>query len=251
MNLFDLKGKTALITGASSGLGERFAVCLSEAGARVILAARRVELLNKLAAELKNAIVLEMDVSNKQIVQQAMGSVENRGERIDICVNNAGIFKETSVFEKDEHNAFESVMQTNVMGLWYVSQNVAQHMKIHKIPGSIINISSINGDAVPDATGIGYDVSKAAVKHITKSLVGELAPYNIRINSISPGFFITDMLKGSSEKWLKDTLDKIPLRFMADPKDLDGAILYLASNAASRYVTGSCLTCDGGISWGG
>lgn len=124
-------------------------------------------------------------------------------------------------------------------------------MKRHKIAGSIINIASTNGDKVPDRTGIAYDISKASVMHMAQALVGELSPHNIRINTISPGFFITAMLAGSSDKWLKETLDKIPAGFMADPKDLDGAILYLASNAASGYTTGSCLTCDGGISWGG
>lgn len=250
MNLFNLTGKTALITGASSGLGERFAICLSQAGARVILAARRIEMLKTLTAQLNNAIAIKMDVSAKPSVKQAIESLVESGEKIDICVNNAGIYRETPVFE-DRDEAFESVLKTNVFGAWYVIQSVAKHMKEHKIPGSIINIASINGDLVPDATGISYDASKAAVKHITQSLVSELSAHNIRINTISPGFFKTPMLASASDAWLKDTVRKIPLGFFAEPSDLDGALLYLASNKASRYTTGSCLTCDGGVSWGG
>lgn len=250
MNLFDLTGKTVLITGASSGLGERFAICLAKANARVILAARRTHLLKQIAEKLNNAIVLEMDVSDRSLVEQAFYSVEALGEKIDICINNAGIYEETPVFAEDDRESFETVFKTNVMGSWYVIQSVAKHMKNHKIPGSIINIASINGDLVPDKTGISYDSSKAAVLHMARSLVQELSPHNIRINTISPGFFLTPMLTGASESWQNETLKKIPLGFFAKPEDLDGAILFFSSNNASAYVTGACLTCDGGISFG-
>ena len=127
MQLFDLKDKTALITGASSGLGEKFARCLSCAGARVILAARRINKLKTLAAELNNARAIQMDVSDKQSVKSCFAELEQAGEKIDICVNNAGIFKATPVFEEDHQNDFESVMQTNVMGVWYVAKAAANH----------------------------------------------------------------------------------------------------------------------------
>ena len=145
MQLFDLNGKTSLITGASSGLGEQFARCLSGAGARVILAARSIDKLNDLAAELHNARAIQMDVSDKQSVKSCFAELEKDSEKIDICVNNAGIFKATPVFEEDHQNDFESVMQTNVMGVWYVTKATANHMKNHGIHGSIINISSVNG----------------------------------------------------------------------------------------------------------
>lgn len=143
--LFDLQGKTAIITGASSGLGEQFARSLSAAGARVILAARSIDKLNDLAAELHNARAIQMDVSDKQSVKSCFAELEKDSEKIDICVNNAGIFKATPVFEEDHQNDFESVMQTNVMGVWYVTKATANHMKNHGIHGSIINISSVNG----------------------------------------------------------------------------------------------------------
>jgi NADP-dependent 3-hydroxy acid dehydrogenase YdfG len=145
MQLFDLKGKTAIITGASSGLGEQFARYLSGAGARVLLAARRIDKLNTLAAELNNAKAIQMDVSDKQSVKSCFAELEKDGEKIDICVNNAGIAALTPIFEEDDNDNFESIIQTNLMGVWYVTKAVANHMKGHKINGSIINIASING----------------------------------------------------------------------------------------------------------
>lgn len=249
---YALSGKTALITGASSGLGEQFARCLSGAGARVILAARCFDKLQSLALELNNAVALEMDVADKASVEAAFKKIEELGVRIDICVNNAGIFKSTPVFESDAQNDFESVMQTNVMGVWYVTKSAAIHMKNHSIHGSIINISSVNGANYLKAERAGYCASKAAVIQMTKALVSELASVHIRINCIVPGTIHTPATdyRLKSEALRKEAETRIPLNFVANPSDLDGAILYFASNTASRYVTGSCLTCDGGVSWG-
>lgn len=253
MQLFDLKGKTALITGASIGLGEQFAHSLSAAGARVILAARRIDKLNDLAANLGNAKAIQMDVSDKQSVKSCFAELEKAGERIDICVNNAGIFKATPVFEEDHQNDFESVMQTNVMGVWYVTKATANHMKNHGIHGSIINISSVNGANYLQANRVGYCASKTAVIQMTKALVGELSPNKIRVNCIVPGPFHTPATayKVSTPELRKTLEASIPLGFFAEPSDLDGLMLYLASNNASKYVTGSTFTIDGGISWGG
>lgn len=252
MNL-ELKGKTALITGASSGIGEGFARCLSKAGVRVILASRRIDKLKSLAVELNDALPLEMDVSDKASVATAFEKIEKQGERIDISVNNAGFFRSTPVFDADEQNDFESVMQTNLIGLWYVTKASASHMKHNGIHGSIINIASVNGANFLGENSAAYCASKAAVIQLTKALVGELAKEHIRINCISPGLFHTpptdpmvntDTLRAKVE-------NLIPLGFVPEPSGLDGTILYLASNQASPYVTGSCLTVDGGISWGG
>jgi NAD(P)-dependent dehydrogenase (short-subunit alcohol dehydrogenase family) len=253
MQLFDLKGKTVIITGASSGLGEQFARCLSGAGARVVLAARRVDKLNALASELDNAKILKMDVADKNSVQKCFSELDGSEEQIDICINNAGIFKATPVFEEDHLDDFESVMQTNVMGVWYVAKAAANHMKKRGTHGSIINISSVNGANYLQANRVGYCASKAAVIQMTKALVGELSPSKIRVNCIVPGPFhtaATDYKVSTPE--LRENLEaSIPLEFFAKPSDLDGVILYLASNQASRYVTGSIITVDGGISWGG
>lgn len=249
--LFDLTGKTALVTGSGRGLGQQMARTLSNFGARVIVTDRNIEKLATLVDELKNIRALELDVSNKSSVTAAFAKLEEYGEKVDICINNAGIAKATSIFEDDPEGDFEQVIQVNLIGLWYVTKEVANHMKKHQIAGSIINIGSINGAAFPSEVGAAYNVSKAGVLHLTKSLVGQLSPYNIRINAISPGFFPTDMTKNMIESHGEVVATKIPLGFVAEQKDLDALVLYLASNNASRYVTGSTFTIDGGISWGG
>ncbi|PPE03416.1 Gluconate 5-dehydrogenase [Holospora curviuscula] len=141
--LFNLNGKTAIITGASQGLGKQFAIILNKAGARVILASRDIDKLNTFSKELKNSKAIQMDVANSASVKAAFAALEEAGEKIDICINNAATGALTPVFSEDDNGDFERVMQTNVMGVWYVTKAVANHMKSHKINGSIINISSV------------------------------------------------------------------------------------------------------------
>lgn len=252
MHQYDLSGKTALITGASSGLGEQFARCLSLAKARVILAARRIDKLNALVSELDNAKALEMDISSKTSVARAFADLETAGEKIDICVNNAGIASLTPIFENDDEDKFETIIQTNLIGMWYVTKQIANHMRRQGIHGSIINIASINGEAFPFKEATAYAVSKAGVIHMAKSLVTELSKFKIRINCISPGLFHTPMTahKLSTDQQRKEFGEMIPLGFVANPQDLDGALLLLASNTHSSYMTGSCITVDGGKSYG-
>lgn len=244
MNLFDLTGKTVLLTGASSGLGRQFASCLSKAGARVLLTARRFERIQALARELGNAMAFKMDVTNRISIKSVFDQFITDGEQIHICINNAGIVKTTPVFDPSENDDFENILQTNVIGVWHLTRTVANHMKQNGIRGSIINIGSINGSsAYPAKMATGYNISKAAVLHMTRSLVAELSPHGIRINSVSPGYFPT---KEDDQDFIKK---KIPLSFIPKLSDLDGVILYLASDRASRYVTGSCFTIDGGLSY--
>jgi NAD(P)-dependent dehydrogenase (short-subunit alcohol dehydrogenase family) len=250
-NLFSLKGKTALITGASSGLGARFAHILSAAGARVILTARRIDKLEEISSKLPNASCISMDVSDKISIANAFADFKD--EKIDICINNAGISRLTPIFSKENNDFFEEIFQTNVIGAWYVTKAAANHMKKYNINGSIINISSVRGANSLRIDHTAYATSKAAITHMTKALVGELSPHNIRINAISPGLIHTPLTtkrfetEENTQKWQKS----IPLDFIAEPPNLDAAILYLASNKASAYVTGSTITIDGGISWGG
>lgn len=250
MQLYDLKGQTALITGASRGLGERAARALSAAGARVILAARSIDTLHSLANELGNAYPIMMNVADKTSVKQAFTQLEQQGENINICINNAGIMGNNPIFG-DDSDEFEKILQTNVLGVWHVTRAVANHMKNKGLPGSIIQIASVAGAAIPTAERSAYASSKAAVAQLTKALVGELSPHHIRINSISPGLFPTDMTQARINLVGETFLRIIPAGFIPDLSDLDGAILFLASHAASRYVTGSCVTIDGGVSWGG
>lgn len=250
---YNLKGKTALITGASSGLGERMAFVLAQHGAKVILAARREDALHAIKKQIPNSSFYLMDVADRKSVYAAFNQIEEDQHRIDICINNAGIAKLTPVFEAADHEDFERMIQTNVMGTWYVTQSIATHMKQHSIAGSIINVSSVNGANKLREELTGYAVSKAAVIQMTKALVGELSKVNIRINCIAPGLFHTPLTdyKLNAVDAKEEMAQKIPLQFVGSPADLDGTILYLASNDASRYVTGSCLVVDGGVSWGG
>ncbi len=245
--LYDFHGKTALITGASGGLGKQFAHCLQAQGARLILASRSKDKLKNLSDELGNAKAMTMDVADKDSVVSCFAELEKAREKIDICINNAGIAKLTPIFEEEQNYDFESLIQTNLMGVWYVTKAAANHMKNHNINGSIINIGSVNGNSVPARGGCAYSISKAAVIHLTKTLVGELSPHKIRINCISPGYFKTPMTEAN----IDNATPHIPTGAAANPKDMDGLILYLSSNDASKYVTGSCFTIDGGMSWGG
>lgn len=137
MQLFDLKSKIAIITGASSGLGEQFARCLSGVGARVLFAARRIDKLKDLAPNLGNAKAIQMDVSDKAFVTSCFAELEQAGEKIDICVNSAGIEVLIPIFAENDNDSFESIIQTNLMGVWYVTKAVANHMKKHGIHGLI------------------------------------------------------------------------------------------------------------------
>ena len=253
-NLFSLQGKVALITGASSGLGWRFAEVLSEAGARLILMARRKDRLNQLRQSLASrghaSISLEMDISDPDSIETQINKALAYEPSIDILVNNAGILKQTPLFGEGLID-FDEIFNVNVRGLWLVTQKIAAHMKERKNSGSIINISSISGDLVPSYNESAYCASKAAVIQLTKQLVGELSKYKIRINAILPGIIHTEMTHKQISKEKAELEKTIPLGFIGKPEDLDGAILYLASNKASRYVTGSCLIADGGDSWRG
>lgn len=261
--LFNLKGKTALITGASQGLGERFAITLANAGVHVILAARNFkkleETVHKIQEKGGSSQCIKLDVTNPKEIKSAVSSLENSGVILDILINSAGISLLTPIFEnakdkvENDESFFADTMNVNVMGVWLMTKEVANHMKNKGINGSIINVSSVCGANKLRGSLAAYCASKAAVIQMTKALVGELATAKIRINCIVPGLFhtpLTDHRVGDNN--IRSEIEKtIPLGFVPNPEELDGTILYLASNNASRYVTGSCVTVDGGASWGG
>jgi NAD(P)-dependent dehydrogenase (short-subunit alcohol dehydrogenase family) len=249
---FDFSNQTALIIGASRGLGKRAAQILSESGARVIIASRNIDELQSIADSLQNARAIKMDISDKISVRAAFDTLESDGEKINSMVCAAGIAGRTPIFNREQsENLFEKVIQTNLVGVWYVTECTANHMKKYHIAGSIIPIASISGTVRLRAGTAAYGVSKAGVIQLTRILTEELAKEGIRINCIVPGLFHTDMTdyKLNTPELKKAMAETIPLNFVSDPSDLDATILYLASNRASRYVTGSCLTIDGGESW--
>lgn len=248
------RGKTALITGTSSGLGKQMCKCLLKAGARVIITARSLDKLKELAQEFQSAVPMQIDISDKESINAVFSKLEQQKEKIDICINNAGIAMPTPIFESSDDDSLERMFKTNVFGTWYVTKAATIHMKNHKIAGSIINIGSVSAENCLSETMAGYSASKAAIKQLTRALTSELAEYNIRVNCIQPGLFITDKNRESRMQILNDKpllRRLIPLNYIAEPNELDAMILFLASNEASRYVTGSCFTLDGGLSWGG
>lgn len=253
MKLFDLSNKTVLIVGASSGMGKRFAQIFSQVNARVILSSRREAELNALSTTIHNSKAIKMDISDEASVKKAFNHLTQENEKIDVVVCSAGIGGLTPIFDTEKNSHFQKIIQTNLMGVWYVTQQAAIHMKENNIAGSIILVSSINGTNRVRANISAYAASKAAVIHLAKTLTGELGEHNIRINAIAPGLVRTPMsdYKLTTPESREEMKKTIPLSFVAEPEDLDGTILYLASNKASRYVTGTCLKIDGGASWGG
>ncbi len=247
-SIFRLDGHTALITGASSGLGAHFARTLAAAGARVAIAARRRDKLNDLVAEISatgaTAQAFDLDVTDLDAIKTCLDSVQNTFGAVHVLVNNAGAAISKPFFEHTEAD-YDDVVNVNLKGAYLVAQETARRMAAAKTPGSIVNIASIVGER--QGRNIApYAISKAGVVQMTKVMALELARYNIRVNAIEPGYFITDINK---DNLVGDTLDKllksIPTRRLGELPDLDGALLLLASNA-SRHMTGATLAVDGG-----
>lgn len=246
--MFSLKNKTALVTGASSGLGEEAARIFAEAGANVIITGRREERLKKLTSEIgEQAKYITLDVNDESSRKALIQEVEAEGTKIDVLFNNAGVAQFTPIFEENESNAFENNFETNVFGLWHILKLIANHMKNHGIKGSIINTASIAGMDCISGKGCAYGASKAAVIQLSKGLVVDLGQYGIRINCISPGFFKTEMTANTLSEKGEQIRKSTPLEFVAEPEELKGALLYLACNEASKYTTGANLVVDGGL----
>ncbi len=241
----DLSGKRALVTGASSaGFGAHFARVLAASGAEVVVAARRKDPLDALVANIEQsggqAMAVTLDVSDSSSVEQAMAAV---GE-LDIVVNNAGVERSGSVLTMSEED-YDYVMDINLKGVWLVATAAARKMRDRGAGGSIINIASITGYQGQKGAA-SYAASKAGVLHLTRQLALELARYNIRVNSISPGYFATDLVRDYLASDEGEALRKrIAMRRFGEYPDLDGALLLLASDA-SRFMTGSDIIVDGG-----
>jgi len=235
----DLTGKTALVTGASSGLGAHFAKLLAQAGAGVILAARREDLLASLAAEIGgHAQTVRLDVTDPASI--AALDLAN----VDILINNAGMVRSASALDYSEDD-WDAVIDTNLKGMFLMAQAVARAMQARGRGGSIINIASILG-LRQAGTVVAYAVSKAGAIQLTKALALEWARHGIRVNALAPGYLETSLNEGMWESEAGRALIKrIPQRRLGQLSDLNGPLLLLASDA-SAYMTGSVLTVDGG-----
>lgn len=252
--LFDLTGKTALVTGASSGLGRQMAKTLANAGADIIAVARNKQRLEELSHYIENIgrtiKTYHVDLSSSDEIGSFLNDIKHKNTVTDILVNNAGIGELTPV-DDDNLELWDKHIRVNLKAVWQLSQGIAQQMFENNIPGSIINISSVNGANVPHIDVSAYAATKAAVNQLTKTLSGALSQNNIRVNTILPGFFYTEMTSERIDSHTgtdNDVSNQIPLGFVATPEDMDGLILYLSSNKASRYVTGAEFVIDGGLS---
>lgn len=246
--LFDVRGKVALVTGASSGLGEHFALALAARGATVVAGARRADRLESLAARIRadggTAHAVALDVTDPASVEAAVGRAASVAGRIDILVNNAGIADTKPSLEVTESD-WRRVMDTNLDGAWRMAQAVAKSMVAARRPGAIVNIASILG--LRQATHLAsYAAAKAALVQLTKVLALEWARHGIRVNAIAPGYIVTEMNRDffSSEPG-QAMAKRVPQRRIGSPRDLEGALLLLASDAGA-YMTGSVVVVDGG-----
>ena len=245
----DLSGKVALVTGASSGLGARFAKVLAEAGATVALAARRTERLKELRAEIDaeggEAHVYRLDVTDLASVRACIAQVENDLKKIDILVNNSGVSASGRIVDMTEED-YDFVMNTNAKGAFFVAQQTAKVMIAKKTPGRIINIASVAGLKVLSQLSV-YCMSKAAAVHMTRAMALEWGRYGINVNAICPGYIETEINAAHfrSEAGQK-LVGMLPRRRLGTPQDLDALLVMLASDA-SGFVSGAAITADDGL----
>ncbi|HEY6135973.1 MAG TPA: SDR family oxidoreductase [Rubrivivax sp.] len=252
----DLAGRVALVTGASSGLGEQFARTLAKAGAGVVLAARRIERLKTLRAEIEaeggDAHVVTLDVTDHDSIKAAVARAETEMGAIDILVNNSGIGK-TQRLTDVSPDEFDTIMGTNTRGAFFVAQEVAKRMIARskgEAPGTytggrIVNIASVAGLRAGGGIAI-YGMSKAAVVHMTRSMAIEWGPFGINVNAICPGYIDTEI---NHHVWQTDAgqrlVQTLPRKRVGKPQDLDAVLMMLCANE-SHFVNGAVIAADDG-----
>lgn len=253
MQSFDLSGRTAIVTGASRGLGERFALTLAEAGADVIVTSRKADSLTaireKIEALGRKCFPVVLDVGSFESIQSAVREMKSHVGTVDILVNNAGcnVRKPSTEITWDDWNL---VLDTNLRGSFFVAQQVAVEFMIPAGYGRIINIGSVT--SVAGYAGLApYCASRGGSKQLTMSLADDWGPHGITVNCLAPGWFKTaqNAVMYEDEEWVEYLCDRIPLNRPGQTGDLDGPLVFLASEE-SRYMTGQLMLIDGGISTG-
>jgi NAD(P)-dependent dehydrogenase (short-subunit alcohol dehydrogenase family) len=248
MQPFSLAGKVALVTGASSGFGRHFAPLMASAGAKVVLAARRTELIqaeaDKINANGGEAVAVTMDVTDSASVAAGLDAAEAAFGTVNVIINNAGITIPKLLLDLTDDD-WNKVIDTNLTGVAYVTRESAKRMIAAGTGGSVVNIASITAERVQKAL-TNYAASKAAVVQFTKAAALELAQHNIRVNALCPGYFQTEL----NSEWFKTDdgqalIQRIPQRRTGNLEELNGPLLLLASEAGS-LMTGSAVTVDGG-----
>jgi NAD(P)-dependent dehydrogenase (short-subunit alcohol dehydrogenase family) len=248
LSAFRLDGKVAIVTGASSGLGARFARVLDAAGARVVVAARRVERLEALAAELHDAAAVGCDLARPDAAESLVADTIERFGAVDVVVNNAGTYEKAPAVD-EPLDRFREVIDVNLVAPFVVARTAARQMIESGTGGSIVNISSIwalvGVGQIPEAS---YAASKGGLVGLTRELAAQWARRGVRVNSLAPGWFPSEMTEGTmfgderAERWIRN---RTPIGRGGEEHELDGALLFLASDASS-YVTGQVLCVDGG-----
>jgi 3-oxoacyl-[acyl-carrier protein] reductase len=247
--MFNLAGRVALVTGASSGLGQQFARALADNGAAVALVARRADRLSAFKAELEKAgakaVAIEADVNDRDDMARAFNEAEAAFGTVTILVNNAGVAQKPVRAVEVSTEEWRRVLSTDLDAVFYWAQEGARRMLAAGKTGAIVNIASVLGFGVAKGTA-AYAVAKAAVVQTTKALAVELAFKGVRVNAIAPGWFVTeindDYLNGEAGQAMKRD---IPMGRFGKSGDLDGALLLLVSDAGS-YITGATIVVDGG-----
>ena len=251
-NFFDLTGRVAIVTGTSRGLGQYFARALAKAGADLILTSRKREDLAAFEKEIQSlgrrAASLELDVRDQKSIEKFAADAETVYGHLDILVNNAGcnVRKPALDVTWDDWNL---ILDTNLRGSFFVAQAIARRM-IPRGYGRIINIGSVT--SVAGYAGLGpYGASRGGIRQLTMSLADDWGKHGVTVNCLAPGWFRTaqNNVMYEDKEWVEYLTDRIPLKRPGQPNDLDGAVVFLASEA-SRYVTGQTLLVDGGISTG-